>query len=86
MANPWASFGRVAAATRRVAVATLIVFALQVAVGAGSALTASALFNGIHVAIATLVWSGILSIALLTLPRADRTPSLSRLAMDKRPA
>jgi len=74
------------AATRPVALATLVVFALQVAVGAGSALTDSALFNGLHVAIATLVWSGMLSIALLSFPRADRSPALSRLAMDKRPA
>ena len=73
-------------ATRRVAVATAIVFALQVAVGAGSALTDAAFFNGVHVAIATLVWSGMLSIALLTLSRSDRSPALSRLAVDKHPA
>jgi heme A synthase len=72
--------------TRAVAIATLFVFALQVAVGAGAALTDGALFNGLHVAIATLVWAGMLSIALLNLPRADRVPSLARLAMDKRPA
>ena len=71
---------------RSVAIATLVVFGLQVAVGAGSALTDDALFNGLHVAIATLVWSGILSIALLTVTRADRAPALSRLAVDKRPA
>ena len=74
------------ATTRPVAIATLVVFALQVAVGAGSALTDSAFFNGLHVAIATLVWSGMLSIALLTFPRGDRSPALSRLAVDKRPA
>ena len=74
------------AATRSVAVATSVVFALQVAVGAGSALTDSAFFNGLHVAIATLVWSGMLSIALLTFPRGDQSPALSRLTMDKRPA
>jgi len=74
------------AASRRVAQATLIVFALQVGVGAGSALTDSAFFNGLHVAIATLVWSGMLSIALLTMPRADSAASLSRLAVDKHPA
>ncbi len=73
-------------ATRRVAVATAIVFALQVAVGAGSALTDASFFNGLHVAIATLVWSGMLSIALLTLSRGDRSPALSRLAVDKHPA
>jgi heme A synthase len=71
---------------RLVAAATLAVLGLQVAVGAGSALTDGALFNGLHVAIATLVWSGMLTTALLTLPRTDRSPSLARLAMDKRPA
>ena len=71
---------------RVVALATLVVFALQVAVGAGSAVTDAAFFNGLHVAIATLVWSGILIIALLTLPRTDRSPSLSRLAVEQRPA
>jgi protoheme IX farnesyltransferase len=65
---------------------TLIVFALQIAIGAGAALTAAAFFNGMHVAIATLVWAGMLSIALLTLPRADRVREFSRLAVEKRPA
>jgi len=74
------------AATRNVAIATLAVFAVQVAVGAGSALTDGALFNGLHVAIATLVWAGMLSIALVTVPRTDRAPVLVRLAVDKRPA
>jgi heme A synthase len=69
---------------RAVAIATLVVFGLQVAVGAGSALTDGALFNGLHVAIATLVWSGMLAIALLTAPRTDREPALSRLAVNKR--
>ena len=72
--------------TRPVAIATLLVFALQVAVGAGAALTDAALFNGFHVAIATLVWAGMLSIALLDLPRTDRAPALSHLTVDKRPA
>jgi heme A synthase len=69
---------------RAVAIATLVVFGLQVAVGAGSALTDGALFNGLHVAIATLVWSGMLAIALLTAPRTDREPALSRLAVNER--
>jgi len=60
-----------------VAVATLVVLALQIAVGAGAALTDGAFFNGLHVALATLVWAGILSTALLTLPRADRVPAVS---------
>ena len=72
--------------TRVVALATIVVFALQVAVGAGSALTDGPLFNGLHVAIATLVWSGVLAIALGTVERTDRAPALSRLAVDKRPA
>jgi heme A synthase len=62
---------------------TLFVFAAQIAVGAGSALTDGAFFNGLHVALATLVWSGVLAIALLTLPRADRSPELSRLAVER---
>ena len=69
-----------------VALATLVVLALQVAVGAAAAVTGAALFNGLHVAIATLVWSGMLSIALLTLPRTDRERAISRLAVEKRPA
>jgi heme A synthase len=71
---------------RPVALATLVVLALQVAVGAAAAVTGAALFNGLHVAIATLVWSGMLSIALMTLPRTDSERSMSRLAMEKRPA
>src|SRR5712691_9906320 len=73
-------------ALRPIALATLIVFALQVAVGAGAAVTNAGLFNGLHVAIATLVWAGTLMLALLTLPRADRAASLSRLAVEQRPA
>jgi protoheme IX farnesyltransferase len=71
---------------RPAAVATLVVFALQVAVGAGAAVTDAGLFNGLHVAIATLVWAGMLSISLLTFPRADSQPALAHLAIDKRPA
>lgn len=74
-------------ATRRtglgaVAIATLVVFGVQVAVGAGAALTDGELFNGLHVAIATLVWTGVLSVALLTLPRTDRVLATS-LAAEK---
>ncbi len=67
----------------RSAIATLIVFAAQVAVGAGAALTDSAFFNGFHVALATLLWSGVLTCALLTLPRTDRTAELSQLAVGR---
>jgi len=74
------------ASVRPVALVTLLVLGLQVAVGAAAALTNAALFNGLHVAIATLVWSGMLSIALLTLPRTDRERVMSRLAVEKRPA
>jgi heme A synthase len=67
----------------RSAAATLVVFAAQVAVGAGAALTDGAFFNGLHVALATLVWSGVLTTALFTLPRTDTSAELSRLAMGK---
>jgi heme A synthase len=68
------------------AAATLAVFLVQVAVGAGAAVTDGAFFNGLHVALATLVWAGVLTTALLTLPRADRGEQLSRLAVENRPA
>ena len=73
-------------ASRAVAIATLAVLAVQVAVGAGSALTDNALFNGLHVGVATLVWAGMLSIALLAVPRSDRVLASSRLSVDQRPA
>ena len=68
---------------RRVAVATLVVFAVQVAVGAAAAIRPIALFDGLHVAFATLVWAGMLATAILTRPRADRGPELTRLAVEK---
>lgn len=64
------------------AAATFAAFLAQVAVGAGAALTDAAFFNGLHVALATLVWAGMLSTALLTLPRTDRGEVLARLAVD----
>ena len=66
-----------------VSIATLAVFALQVAVGAFAAVTDAALFNGFHVALATLVWAGVLTTALLTLPRTDLDAQLSRLAVER---
>jgi Uncharacterized protein required for cytochrome oxidase assembly len=66
-----------------VSIATLAVLALEVAVGAGAAVTDGALFNGFHVALATLVWAGILTTALLTLPRADRGAQPLRMAVEK---
>jgi heme A synthase len=66
-----------------IAGAAIAAFALQVAVGAGSAIRGGALFDGLHVAIATLVWSGVLATALLALPRSDRQPELSHLAVDR---
>ena len=73
-------------ALRRVGIFTIAVLALQVAVGAGAALTDTGLFNGLHVSIATLVWSGMLSIALLTAPRSDRVPVLPRVAVERKTA
>jgi cytochrome c oxidase assembly protein subunit 15 len=70
---------------RLLAVATAIVLLLQVAVGAASAITGAAAANGLHVAIATLVWSGVLATALLALPRADRASEPARLQIQKTP-
>jgi len=66
-----------------IAVAAIAALVLQVAVGAGSAITGNAVFDGLHVAIATLVWSSVLATTLLTLPRADRNLELSRLEVDR---
>jgi protoheme IX farnesyltransferase len=63
--------------------ATLAAFVLQVAVGAGAAVTDGVFFNGLHIALATLVWAGVLMTALLALPRADRDTQPSRVAVEK---
>lgn len=73
-------------ALRPVAIGTIVVLALQIAVGAGAALTNSILFNGLHVAIATLVWSGVLSVAVLTAARSDRVAVPSSVAVGRRTA
>ncbi len=65
------------------AIATLAIFGAQIAVGAGSALTDGPFFNGLHVALATLVWAGVLTCAVLTLPRTDRSVELSHLSVEK---
>jgi heme A synthase len=69
-----------------IAGATLAVFVLEVAVGAGAALTGGAFFNGLHVALATLVWAGVLATALLALPRADSDVARSHVPVQRRPA
>ena len=71
---------------RPAAIATLAVLAVQVAVGAGAAVTDGAFFNGLHVGLATLVWAGVVATAMLTLARDDKDARLSRVAMEKRPA
>ena len=65
------------------ALATAILLVLQVAIAAASAITDAAAANGLHVAIATLVWSGVLTTALLALPRADRASESARLQIQK---
>jgi heme A synthase len=67
------------------AAATAIVLLLQVGIGAASAITGAAAANGLHVAIATLVWSGVLVTALLALPRADRASARALLQIQKTP-
>ena len=67
-----------------IAIGAIIALVLQIGVGAGSAITGNAVFDGLHVAIATLVWSGVLATTLLTFPRADKNLELSRLEVDRR--
>jgi heme A synthase len=71
---------------RIIAIATLTIFGLQVGVGAGAAITDGAFFNGFHVAVATLVWAGVLATAILTLPRADREVQPARMIVERGPA
>jgi protoheme IX farnesyltransferase len=70
---------------RRFAVGTLVVLAAQVAVGAVSAFTDAGLANGIHVALASLVWAGVCTTALLSLPRADRTAVERQMRVERTP-
>jgi heme A synthase len=56
---------------------TAVALVAQVLVGAASAIAAGALADGVHVALATAVFAGILTCALLTLPRHDREPATS---------
>jgi heme A synthase len=69
-----------------VAGVAIAAFVLQVAVGAGSAIAGGAFFDGLHIALASLVWAGVLGTALLALPRADSERELSHLAVDRRSA
>jgi heme A synthase len=66
-----------------IAIGTLVVLALQVMVGAASAITDGALANGLHVALATLLWSGVITTALLTAPRSDRVPAHAPLQVER---
>jgi heme A synthase len=68
----WMAIRDCARWARNFAVGTAVALALQVVLGAASAITDSALANGIHVALATLVWGGVCTTAFLALPRADR--------------
>lgn len=68
---------------RAASIGTLTVFVLQVAGGAGAAVTDGELFNGLHVALATLVWAGVLTTAVLTLPRVDHDVQPSRMVAEK---
>lgn len=70
-------------ALKLVAIGTLVVLVLQIGIGAGAAVTDAGALNGLHVAIATLVWSGMLSIALLTAARTDRVTSPAGLAVER---
>lgn len=75
----WTAMRECAPWARRFAVATLIVLAAQVIVGAASAVTDGALANGLHIALGTLVWGGVCTTAFLALPRGDRERTSSRM-------
>ena len=68
-----------------IGVGTLVVFGLQVIAGAAAAIYDVPLANGLHVALATLLWSGVLMASLLALPRADRMAARSALRIAERP-
>ena len=70
---------------RFTAVATAVLLLVQAAVGAAAALSDAALANGLHVAIATLVWSGVITTALLARPRSDRVGQPARLQVQNTP-
>jgi len=70
---------------RFAAVAAIALLALQAAVGAAAAMSDAAPANGAHVALATLVWSAVLSTALLALPRADRVEHSAPMQVQKTP-
>ena len=70
---------------RFAAVAAIALLALQAAVGAAAAMSDAALANGAHVALATLVWSAVLSTALLAFPRADRVEHSAPMQVQKTP-
>ena len=68
----WMAVRQCARWARIFAIATAFALAAQILVGAAAAVTDAALANGIHVALASLVWGGVCTTALLSLPRADR--------------
>jgi heme A synthase len=69
-----------------IAGAAIVVFVVQLAVGAGSAIAGGAFFNGLHVALAALVWAAVLGTALLTVARADSEAELPHVAVGTRSA
>jgi heme A synthase len=71
---PWA---------RIFAAVSIVALLAQVAVGALSAFTDAALANGIHIALATLVWSAVLTTATLIAPRADSADWHARFEMSQ---
>lgn len=61
----------------------LVLLLVQVLVGAAAAITNAAAANGLHIALATLVWSSVLATALLALPRVDRVRQQGRLQVQR---
>ena len=67
-----------ARAARPIAWATLTSLAAQIAVGAAVGITDQALFLALHVALATVVWAGIVAITVLFLRRPEVTDEPAR--------
>jgi heme A synthase len=81
----WMAVRQCARWARIVAVATGVALAAQILVGAAAAVTDGALANGMHVALASLVWGGVCATAILSLPRADRSSVKAHLRIERTP-
>lgn len=80
--------GAGAPSVRIAALLSMAGFVVQAAVGAGGAVSGSSpLFDGLHVALGSAVWAGVVATTCLALPRRLRATTTSRtLQLERRPA